>query len=181
MNKVQRFIKNTIGKDFVVGDIHGCFSKLKAELTQIGFNEETDRLFAVGDLVDRGPESEDCLKWLNKKWFYSVRGNHEQFCIDYLLGLVDKYSHIAYGGQWFYCITEHEQQCFSALFDDLPIAIEIETDNGLIGIIHAECPVNDWNNLEKELNGERADLFKDISLLDRSTIENKSFETRNDF
>lgn len=71
---LQKFEKNTQGKDYCVGDIHGCFSKLQEQLHVIGFNEKVDRLFSVGDLVDRGPESEEFWDWLRKPWFHAVRG-----------------------------------------------------------------------------------------------------------
>ena len=54
---MPRFAQNIAGRDFAVGDIHGCFTELQRGLDAIGFNPNTDRLFSVGDLVDRGPES----------------------------------------------------------------------------------------------------------------------------
>ena len=54
---MPRFAQNTVGRDFAVGDIHGCFTELQRGLDAIGFDPSTDRLFSVGDLVDRGPES----------------------------------------------------------------------------------------------------------------------------
>ena len=70
---IKHFEMNTKGKDFVVGDIHGCFSKLQEQLWTIGFNEEVDRLFCVGDLIDRGPESYKFEEWLDYPWFNSVQ------------------------------------------------------------------------------------------------------------
>ena len=58
------------------------FGALEALLVQIEFDEKVDRLFSVGDLVDRGPESPRALEWLAKPWFFACRGNHEQFVID---------------------------------------------------------------------------------------------------
>ncbi|WP_156803421.1 metallophosphoesterase [Frateuria aurantia] len=46
-----------------MGEIHGCFSRLEAALALVGFDAGRDRLFAVGDLVDRGPESAEVLNW----------------------------------------------------------------------------------------------------------------------
>jgi hypothetical protein len=46
--RLQRFARNTQGRDFAVGDIHGCFSKLDAALCQVRFSPVHDRLFAVG-------------------------------------------------------------------------------------------------------------------------------------
>ena len=63
---IKRFELNNKGRDYVVGDIHGCFSLLSKELYEIGFDEKTDRLFSVGDLVDRGTESHLAVEWLKK-------------------------------------------------------------------------------------------------------------------
>ena len=52
-----RFGQNPDGRDYVVGDIHGMFHHLEVLLNDIGFDEDCDRLFSVGDLVDRGPHS----------------------------------------------------------------------------------------------------------------------------
>lgn len=43
---------------------------------------------------------------------------------------------------------------FAEAFKVLPIAIEIETEAGLIGIIHAECPVDDWFSLSMYKNND---------------------------
>ena len=83
----KHFSANTVGRDFVVGDIHGMFKTLAKELEELGFDPEKDRLFSVGDLIDRGPDNEDIEEWLAKPWFHAVRGNHEQMLID---GFTDK-------------------------------------------------------------------------------------------
>ena len=42
-----------------------------------------DRLFALGDLIDRGPRSADALAWMESGQIeLSVRGNHEQMLLD---------------------------------------------------------------------------------------------------
>jgi serine/threonine protein phosphatase 1 len=169
---IQRFEKNTIGRDFVAGDIHGCFDLLKDKLLEIGFDSEIDRLFSVGDMVDRGKLSTDSLKWITLPWFHSVRGNHEQMAIDYVHGCLDKLLYIRNGGQWFIDLNDGEQKCFAALFEQLPIAIEIETDSGLIGIIHADCPVDDWTILNEKLNGLTKDRFVECCLWERFRISN---------
>ncbi len=46
---------NQAGRDFVVGDVHGCFRTLECALLEIEFDPSRDRLFGVGDLVNRGP------------------------------------------------------------------------------------------------------------------------------
>ena len=36
----------------------------------------------VSDCCDRGTDNLKCVELLDKDWFTTVRGNHEQFCID---------------------------------------------------------------------------------------------------
>ena len=55
---------------YVVGDIQGCFGPFQCLLDQVRFNPNTDRLWSVGDLVNRGPDN---LKTL--RWFYAHRDN----------------------------------------------------------------------------------------------------------
>lgn len=170
---IKHFELNEKGRDLVVGDIHGCFSLLTDELLRLKFDVKVDRLFSVGDLVDRGLYSEQSIQWINKSWFHPVRGNHEQMAIDVVAGDYDTHNYIRNGGAWLIGLTENEQKNFAAMFDNLPIAIDVMTKNGLVGIVHAECPVDDWLKLEKELSGERKDLFKDCCLWDRFRYEHK--------
>lgn len=72
-----RLPANTRGRDFVVGDLHGCFDELTALLHHVCFDTERDRLFCTGDLTHRGPKGAECLKLLNQPWFFSVLGNHD--------------------------------------------------------------------------------------------------------
>ena len=78
---VQRYNRNSRGRDFVVGDIHGCFDQLRQALDAVDFVPETDRRFSVGDLIDRGPQSTETLEWLSKPWFDACIGNHEDMAL----------------------------------------------------------------------------------------------------
>lgn len=79
LNLIQKFERNTKGKDYIVGDIHGMYHLLIYALeSKLNFNFENDRLFAVGDLIDRGENSVECLDLLNQSWFHSIMGNHEE-------------------------------------------------------------------------------------------------------
>lgn len=142
---IHKFDPNTKGKDFVVGDIHGTFSKLTDQLLEIGFDFDNDRLFCTGDLVDRGPESHLALDWLAYPWFHSVRGNHEDMAIGwaegnpYTPGASSEGLYIRNGGQWFIDMNFKEQQLFADTFKQLPFRIQV----GQYGIVHAEAP-QDW-------------------------------------
>ena len=82
-NRFYKINPNVDGRDFVVGDLHGCYDELICLLEHVHFNYEQDRVFCVGDLIDRGPKSEDCLKLLREPWFFSSLGNHESMYLDY--------------------------------------------------------------------------------------------------
>jgi len=81
---IQYFEKNQKGNDYVVGDIHCQFQQLEIQLDEIGFNKKVDRIFTVGDLIDRGPDGYRVLDYLSQDWFYSVLGNHEDLILSLL-------------------------------------------------------------------------------------------------
>lgn len=148
---VKKFSTNEHGRDFAVGDIHGHFTALQESLDRLGFNPDVDRLFSVGDLIDRGPECEKVIEWLDKPWFHPVRGNHDDYVCRY--DTCDIGNWIQNGGIWFASLTEFEQGEFAVRFRDLPIAIEVKTDGGLIGLTHADCPFPSWETLVDMLSG----------------------------
>jgi serine/threonine protein phosphatase 1 len=169
---IKHFELNENGRDFVVGDIHGCFPKLANQLLEIGFKPECDRLFSVGDLVDRGNDSEDVHKWLDKPWFHAVRGNHEQMAINVFRGLESNYVYMRNGGAWFIGLTHEEQAAYVDMFESLPILIDVQTKTGLAGIVHAEYPFEEWaHDVDLEgLEGRNKERFEDICLWSRSRI-----------
>lgn len=98
---IRRFTRNPLGRDLIVGDVHGCFTKLQASLDAVGFDPARDRLFSVGDLVDRGPESDQVLAWLAQPWFHAVSGNHEVAAICFARGFIPSGFYVrGYGGGW---------------------------------------------------------------------------------
>lgn len=102
MQQHRRFELKRTGQGWLVGDIHGEFCLLTQLLERAGFDPAKDCLFAVGDLIDRGPDSRRCLELLHEDWFHSTLGNHEQAL---LMGLDDegiRVRHRSIGGGWLY-------------------------------------------------------------------------------
>jgi bis(5'-nucleosyl)-tetraphosphatase (symmetrical) len=67
-------------KNYVIGDIQGCYKGLRKLLISAGFNPYKDKLWAVGDLVARGPQSLETLEFLKDlgpAHFDTVLGNHD--------------------------------------------------------------------------------------------------------
>ena len=148
---VKRFERNQAGRDLIVGDIHGHFSKLQQALDAVGFDPSKDRLFSVGDMVDRGPESESCLEWLAHPWFNAVCGNHERMTMEYHMGMIPAGLLAMNGGGWVIGKTVDERLPYVDTFADLPVAIELETEHGLIGVVHADCPSQEWSQFTARL------------------------------
>lgn len=172
---IKRFKANKVGRDIVVGDIHGCFSNLTKRLVAAGFNPEFDRLFSCGDLVDRGPESHHAVDWLNNSWFHPVRGNHDDYVVRHKTA--DSANWIRNGGLWFHSLPDHEKTSNADAFSCLPLVIEVETANGLIGIVHADPSVSDWSKLTEIMvsRESRNSLMwsrKRVENGDRSTVSN---------
>lgn len=68
---------------WVIGDIHGCWRTLEALLGRIGWRPGGERLWLIGDLVNKGPASLQVLRWAeaNRDRVECVLGNHDLLLI----------------------------------------------------------------------------------------------------
>jgi len=153
---IRKLPANVQGKDYVVGDLHGCYSLLTRLLEAVQFDKSQDRLFSVGDLIDRGPDSLSCLQLLAEPWFYAVLGNHELMMLDYFLpyllgGRIDAITDdhgtgfLDYGGNWVKNYFKAEQGIMSDEFNrglamvlELPLIWVVGEGNDRFHVIHAE-------------------------------------------
>lgn len=81
---------------YIIGDVQGCYQELEQLLHLIDFNPKKDRLGFVGDLVNRGPNSLDVLRFITSLTDpIVVLGNHDLYLLilGYELMPPDSYEH----------------------------------------------------------------------------------------
>ncbi len=114
---------------WVVGDLHGCYTRLMSELHRVDFDPTQDLLISVGDLIDRGTENVECLELLQMPWFRSVMGNHERLMIDALSPAGNVNNWLMNGGQWFFMLDADREILARAL-------VELVISNHKIAVLH---------------------------------------------
>lgn len=147
------FNRNPSGRDFVVGDLHGHFSTLELMLLQLDFNPKRDRIFSVGDMIDRGPESWRVVEFLNYPWFFSVLGNHEQMLLESASSPAVSKNWLDFsGGAWWQTVPDAYHTRIRSVIRSLPVAMEVNTLSGRIGIVHADIPYGmSWQSFVRSL------------------------------
>jgi Calcineurin-like phosphoesterase len=156
MTLIGNLPANKQGKDYVIGDLHGCYSLLQRLLEAVAFDPRRDRLFSVGDLIDRGLESLLCLQLLAEPWFHAVQGNHEymmlQFFLPYLqTGKLPQMKDVMgsgflnYGGDWVNQYYRSFSKTMTSAFNkalamtlDMPLIYSVGEGNNRFNVIHAE-------------------------------------------
>lgn len=156
--KIIHFNENKNGTDYVLGDIHGRFDLVYQSLKEVGFNEDKDRLFCVGDLIDRGPYSHHVVHFLSHPYVHALRGNHE----DMLLEFYETYPNASdeeffqaghqNGMTWFLNENASERAKILESLSNLPLVIEIDNHRGLVGLVHAEVPLSmSWADFKEKI------------------------------
>lgn len=146
--RFKRLEANTTGRDFVIGDIHGAYDLVLQGMKQVGFDGKHDRLLVVGDLIDRGPGSARVRNFLLQPYVHAVSGNHDHdFCqldpdgIRTLAGVNWN------GLRWAAELTDDQIIAIQQEMAKLPIAMEVQTPRGNVGLVHADIPAGmNWGD-----------------------------------
>ena len=158
----RTFPVNPAGRDLVVGDVHGCFGTLERALAELAFDPARDRLFGVGDLVDRGPCSEAALHWLEGRFTAAARGNHDEMVLNWLED--GRPSPPPAEARWASGIAAVQVPRWIRALDAMPLALTIRTLAGPVGVVHAESPDPEWETALALLRDGGIDAI-DVALL----------------
>jgi len=147
---VLRVPMNLKGRDFFLPDVHGAYNLVWRAMKAANFDPAVDRIFSLGDLIDRGPESHRVVAFLRQPYVHAIRGNHEQILIDLYAqgepaeGLLRWAASRFHSEWWLEASPELRLETLNAI-RQLPVAIEIPTARGTVGLVHADVPAGmDW-------------------------------------
>ena len=138
---VARFPRNGSGRDFRGGaTFTGCLPTCVPFSTRSGSIRTPTACSPSATSSTAAPIRPRPSSGWNSRGFHACRGNHEQFAID----SVDPLQYdlwINYnGGEWWLDLDEASHERFREAFANLPLAMEVETASGTVGIVHADVP-----------------------------------------
>lgn len=162
--------KNENGTDYFMGDLHGSYDLFTKLISKLKFDKRKDRIFSLGDLIDRGEDSLQCLMLSNTEWFHSVLGNHEEML---LLSMDSKYIEQIWmknGGEWWGGISSEERiNIISLIKKRFSLTATVKTSHGDIGLVHADYFSDEW---PLEFDAVSKDCVREI-LWSRTTLSEK--------
>lgn len=174
-------LKEHKGRVFYSTDVHGHFDLLHEHLKNVAFDSTKDILILGGDNTDRGPDSRYVLDYLNEPWLHCIRANHEQMFInsveEHFSGL---WSRCLYdnGGEWLFDLLDNRQydlvKAIYEAFKSLPLGIELHLPSETVGIVHAEVPMNDWDQFKAMTKEELDFKWQGVAQWARTNYDRKA-------
>ncbi|GAB6260191.1 metallophosphoesterase [Photobacterium sp. 53610] len=142
---------------YFLSDPHGQFGLMQDVLDKVGFRfpengKVRDRLFILGDLIDRGPDSLRLLQTVQQNpAFYAIQGNHEQMAMQAIHEGSDKALWLMNGGRWH---EDCDQETLSEMLTfaaSLPLCYTLQINGHQIGLVHAGVPEPyDWQAFTRQ-------------------------------
>ena len=142
---------------YVIGDLQGCFDTFQALLKQINWTRD-DRLWLVGDLVNRGPQSLEVLEWIlgHSAQVQTVLGNHDLHLLACLHGLPPTHKDTFQD-----CLTHPRASEFKEWIRHQPLLFE---EQGRAMVHAGFCPTWSWKDVQKRARSAERALQSDSGL-----------------
>jgi len=140
VNLLKRFKANTAGRDFVVGDLHGCRAMFDRLLDALEFDKSKDRMFCTGNLGNHGPDTLGCYALLMEPWFHTVAGSVEELLVRAAANRAafDWPKFVGMGGMWATRLDDTQLLALADKLADLPLCIVVGEGAERFNVIHAE-------------------------------------------
>lgn len=134
-------------RHLVLGDLHGRHATLAALLERVGHDPARDVVYAVGDLIDRGPDAVAVVERFGRERWHAVRGNHEQMILNPARWR-EVWERPRNGGRATRAaLARHGRDLdwLAAFCRTLPVCLDVGEEGapGAFRLIHAESPF-DW-------------------------------------
>ena len=128
----------------------------------MAFDPDCDRLFGVGDLVNRGPHSVEAIDWLEGHFEAVTMGNHDRLILRWLEA--NPRPSPPAQAEWLSEVPRREFPRWRAALASMPIALTIETPHGPVGVVHAEAPHRSWSESLRLIETGAASVVDDALL-----------------
>jgi serine/threonine protein phosphatase 1 len=125
-------------RQIIIGDVHGHYQGLMALIEYLDLGQQ-DRVYFLGDLVDRGPESASVVKFVRTNHYPCLMGNHELLMLN---AFPEGQAQSSGFMSWLYCGGRETINSYQNL-DDLRTDLEwmkglpLYLDLGDLWLVHA--------------------------------------------
>jgi bis(5'-nucleosyl)-tetraphosphatase (symmetrical) len=177
---------------YAIGDVQGCYDELMALLKMIDFNADNDRLWFAGDLINRGPNSLEVLRFVKSLGdrAVTVLGNHDLHLLALSQGNRSHYKHGTLDEvmnapdrneliEWLRhrpVMYHHEKRGYSLIHAGLPPQWDLAAARTCAQELEASLRGPGFHDFCQQMYGNQPDLWRDdLSGIDRLRFITNAF------
>lgn len=170
---------------YIIGDVHGCYKTLLALIDKLP--NKDNKICFVGDLIDKGNDSQKVIEFVKSNNYDCVLGNHEKYMIDTMPLILEDRTNLNH--KW---VTKYDGDKTLKSYNDLnilqehlnwlntlPLYLEykhLKTNNRHLVVSHSHI-LSSWNYKDYPKESIEYKAFEKECLLSRY----KSFDNKEIF